>query len=223
MALLNSNEIFQNLSQKEVKLIESKILFKKFRAKEQIIREWDNNLNMYIIEHWVVRIEISNDWKKQILAFLWESNLFWEISVFTWKSASANVISITPSEVKIISKEDFDKLVEQIPALKQNIINYLCNRITKSNQVVFDYAFKMLEARIAAKIIQLVAMFRGLDGNNDFINLPLTHQDIADYVGTSRETVTKILTKFKQRGAISVKTKKITITDIEKLKSFSNM
>ncbi len=223
MNKLTSNDIFNNLSEQDLKLIESKISVKQYRAKEQILRQWDNNINLYIIEHGVVRVDISHQWRKQILAFLAETDVFWELSVFTWEQTSANIMSITPSEIKIISKIDFDELVEKIPNLKQNIILYLSNRIKEANKVIYDYAFKMLEARIASKLLKLVKMFKGLDWESDFIDLPLTHQDLADYVGTSRETVTKILTKFKDRGAISVRTKKITITDEEKLKSFSNM
>ncbi len=218
-----AHDIFQWLTSVETKLIESKIISKKYRAKEKIIREGDDNMNLYIVEYWVVRIDITNNGKKQILAFLWKSDIFWEISLFNNMAASADAVSITPSEIKLISKEDFEELMKKIPLLKDNIIIYLSNRIIESNQVIFDYAFKMLEARIASKILQLIKMFKGIDWDKEFINLPLTHQDFADYVWTSRETVTKILTKFKDRWAISVNTKKITIIDEEKLESFSNM
>ena len=209
--------LLENLTEKEMSLFEKKIKLKNFRNKETIIRENNTNEYLYIIEDGVVKVDTFKNNKKQTLSFLKEGDFFGEIAIFTKASASANVVSVTSSNIYMINKNDLDILMIRIPKLALNMINYLAIRVKNADLVIYDYAFKMLEARVASKLLGLVHMFKGKDKDKTFINLPITHQDLADYVGTSRETVTKILSKLKEIKAIDIETKKIIILDEKKL------
>ncbi len=212
--------LLKNISSSDIKLIEENFVLRKFRKKEIILREGNENNYLFIVKAGVVRVDAYSNNKRQTLSFLKEGDFFGEIALFTDSSTSANVVSVINSEIYTLKKEDLNNLIEQIPQLSKNIIKYLSNRVRSADKVIFDYAFKMLEARVASKLLGLMEMFKGKDKNNFFINLPITHQDLADYVGTSRETITKILSKFKDIGAIDIQTKKIEIIDKVKLESF---
>lgn len=213
--------LFKKLNEKELKMVEEKMTLREFRNKEHILREGHENNNIFIIRTGVVRVDTYNQHsRRQTLSFLKEGDFFGEIAVFTGDVISANVVSVVKSEIYTIRKEDIDTLVEAIPQLARNIIVYLADRVRNADKVIYDYAFKMLEARVASKLVSLMHMFKGKDDDKTFINLPITHQDLADFVGTSRETVTKILAKFKDNGFIDIQTKKITILDEERLSSW---
>jgi CRP/FNR family transcriptional regulator len=209
--------LFINISDKDLKKIEEKLFLRNFRNKEVILREGNENNNIYIIRSGVVRVDTYSNNKKQTLSFLKEGDFFGEITVFTGGEISANVMSMVNSEVYTLKKDDLEKLLIDIPQLSLNIIQYLAIRVRTADKVIYDYAFKMLESRVASKLLGLMAMFKGKDAAKNFINLPITHQDLADYVGTSRETVTKILAKFRDRGILEIQTKKITILDEKRL------
>jgi CRP/FNR family transcriptional regulator len=218
--LKNICPLFIGLNKNELSLVESKMVLRDFRSKEIILRESNENSQLFIIRSGVVRVDTYSNNKRQTLSFLKEGDFFGEIAVFTGVLVSANVVSVVNSEIFTLKKEDLDELIKKIPALAQNIISYLALRVKKADKVIYDYAFKMLESRVASKLLHLMAMFQGKDSEKTFINLPITHQDLADYVGTSRETVTKILAKFRDRGIIDIKTKKITILDEKRLESW---
>jgi CRP/FNR family transcriptional regulator len=218
--LKNSCPLFKNLSDKDLKTIEEKLVLRNFRNKENILREGNDNANLFIIRTGVVRVDTYSNNKRQTLSFLKEGDFFGEIAVFTGDITSANVVSVVNSEIYTLKKEDLEELVTEIPGLAKNFIQYLAIRVRTADKVIYDYAFKMLESRVASKLLNLMMMFKGKDEEKTFINLPITHQDLADYVGTSRETVTKILAKFRDRGIIEVQTKKITILDEKRLESW---
>lgn len=212
--------LFDKLDNKDLEQIESKLVLRNFRAKENILREGNENSNLYIIRAGVVRVDTYSNNKRQTLSFLKEGDFFGEIAVFTNSDVSANVVSIVNSEVYTLKGDELIELMKHIPQLSRNIVEYLAIRVKTADKVIYDYAFKMLESRVASKLLNLMHMFKGKDENKSFINLPITHQDLADYVGTSRETVTKILAKFRDRGIIEVQTKRITILDEKRLESW---
>jgi CRP/FNR family transcriptional regulator, cyclic AMP receptor protein len=212
--------LFNNLSDKEIKIVTDKLVLREFRSKEPILREGNENDNIFVINEGVVRVDTYSNNRRQTLSFLKEGDFFGEIAIFTNNKISANVISIIKSEIYTLRKNDLNNLISQIPQLAYNIIEYLANRVKSADNVIYDYAFKMLEARVASKLIILMHMFKGTEKNKPFINLPITHQDLADFVGTSRETVTKILAKFKEGELIDVQTKKIIILNEERLEAW---
>ncbi|PCI25466.1 hypothetical protein COB57_01975 [Candidatus Peregrinibacteria bacterium] len=219
--LLKICPLFKELSADSLKIIEEKMVLRTFRPKEYILREGSENNNLFIIHTGIVRVDTFSNNRRQTLSFLKEGDFFGEIAVFTSGNTSASVISVIQSDIYTIKKEDFHELIDQNPRLGKNIIEYLATRVRNADKVIYDYAFKMLESRVASKLIVLMHMFKGKENDNIFINLPITHQDLADYVGTSRETVTKILAKFKDRAIIDVQTKKITILDEQRLAAWS--
>ena len=213
--------LFKGLSADEAQKIMERLISRDFRSKEHILREGNENSNLFLIESGVVRVDsYNNNNKRQTLSFLKEGDFFGEMAVFTDEKISANVVSVVNSKIYTLKKEDLYELMKALPQLSQNIIFYLANRVKSADKLIYDYAFKMLESRVASKLIGLMNMFRGKDQETSFINLPITHQDLADYVGTSRETVTKILAKFKEKGLIEVQTKRITILDEERLENW---
>lgn len=213
--------LFTDLSDADIQLVEAKMNLRDFRNKEYVLREGNDNNNIYIIKSGVVRVDTFNSSnRRQTLSFLKEGDFFGEIAVFTGSPVSANVVSVVASQIYILKKADIDELILQIPQLARNIIYYLANRVKHTDGVIYDYAFKMLEARVASKLINLMHMFKGQEGSTSYIDLPITHQDLADFVGTSRETVTKILAKFKDRNLIEIQTKKILILDEQRLEAW---
>ena len=219
--LRNICALFQSLTDDEIKQVEEKMVLRDFRNKEYILREGNENYNIFIIKEGVVRVDtFNNNNRRQTLSFLKEGDFFGEIAIFTSADVSANVVSVVNSKIFTLKKDDIDELIIKIPQLARNIIYYLADRVRKADQVIYDYAFKMLESRVASKLIGLMHMFKGNDDNATYIDLPITHQDLADFVGTSRETVTKILAKFKDRGLIEIQTKKIIILDEKRLEAW---
>lgn len=219
--LRNICAIFQNLTDEDMKLIQEKMVLRDFRNKEYILREGNENYNIYIIKNGVVRVDTFNsNNRRQTLSFLKEGDFFGEIAIFTGSSVSANVVSVVNSKIYTLKRDDLDELMLKIPQLARNIMKYLAERVRNADQVIYDYAFKMLESRVASKLIGLMHMFKGKEDDGTYIDLPITHQDLADFVGTSRETVTKILAKFKDRGLIEIQTKKILILDEQRLEAW---
>jgi CRP/FNR family transcriptional regulator, cyclic AMP receptor protein len=79
-----------------------------------------------------------------------------------------------------------------------------------------DMAFKGIPARLASLLLRLGAE----RGSNDIVGM--THQDLAETIGTYRETATQVLNDMKSQGLIEIGRKRITILDYERLSALAN-
>ena len=96
----------------------------------------------------------------------------------------------------------------------------MTRRIRQVNEQVQDLAFKDVHGRVASTLFNLLKTEKDTskDPNKEMLNsLKMTHQDLANMVGSSRETVTRALNRLQDEGVISISHQQISILDTEKL------
>ena len=93
----------------------------------------------------------------------------------------------------------------------------LTRRIRLVNQQVEDLAFKDVHERVASTLKNLAEVEGRPIGTKVLINLKMTHQDLANMVGSSRETVTRALNRLQDEGIISISHQQITINQPKQL------
>jgi CRP/FNR family transcriptional regulator len=177
---------------------------------------------LYIIKSGNVRIEQAyRDGRKKTLAVLTSSNFFGEMALITSEKRCATAISSDHSQLIKLEKDTFLSCLQANAEACFGIMQVICKRLQTADKEISNLTFQNLPGRIAYKLLELSEQFGRLDEFGLTIQLSLTHYDLADMVGTNRESVSKFLTKFKKEGSISVQQKKITILDKHKLLSWT--
>jgi CRP/FNR family transcriptional regulator len=202
---LRNIQLFSSLSDEELLHVSSSIMLKEFKKNEVILYEQDTNEFMYIILFGKVRvIQTTEDGKEIILATHKSNELFGEISLIDGKTSPATVLATETSLIAIISKKDFYSLLIHQSKVLEKMLQILCSRLRESWKRIEILNFKDASQRIKMLFLLLSHDNGQKTPEGVVLNIKLTHQNIADMVGLTRETVTRVIDKFRRGGEIKV-------------------
>jgi len=202
---LKKIKLFSSLSDEELHHISSKVFIEEFKKNEVILQEEDTNEFMYIILFGTAKVtQSTKDGKEIILSIHKSDDFFGEISLIDGKTSPATVTSTDNSLLAIISKKDFYSMIFNQNKVLENLLKILCSRLRDSWKRIELLNFKSATDRI--KMIFLMLSYDNGQKTDEGIvlNMKMTHQNIADMTGLTRETVTRILDKLQSSGEITV-------------------
>jgi CRP/FNR family transcriptional regulator len=202
---LKNIDLFSSLNDDELLQISHKVVIKEFAKNEVILFEEETNEYMYIILIGKVKVaQATEEGKEIILAIHQSQEFFGEISLIDGKTSSAAVVAMEESLVAIISKANFYSLLFSQRKVLENLLRILCLRLRESWKRIHILNFKDAPQRMK----MLLKILAGENGERTpggmRINLRLTHQEIADMTGLTRETVTRVLNQWRKEGLITI-------------------
>ena len=135
MELLKSIPLFQNLTPESAELITSNITLEYFPGNHMIFHQGYPGDGMYIIKHGQIRIfqGDTDDPDSQVdIAHLTDNSFFGEMALISEKERNANAMAIIESEVFVLKKEDFYKVINENPSLSEQIGQEFIHRIKEN-------------------------------------------------------------------------------------------
>jgi CRP/FNR family transcriptional regulator len=202
---LGNIRLFSSLTDGELLEVSNMVTLKEFVKNEIILHEEDTNAFMYIILFGKVKaIQTTRDGKEIIMAIHHSEEFFGEISLIDGKTSSASVVAMENSLVAIISKTDFYSLIFSQKKVLENLLHVLCSRLRESWERIHILNFKNSTDRIKTLYRALSYDRSEKTAEGVTVKFKLTHQDIANMTGLTRESVTRVLDKWKRDGEITV-------------------
>lgn len=197
--------LFSSLTSDELHQVREKIVFKRFKKNEIILHEENTNEYMYMILKGEAKVVNTTDKGKEILITMHQSgDFFGELSLIDGKTAPATVIATKDSVTTIISKKDFYSLLFSQSQVLENLLQLLCSRIRESLKKIQILNFNNAAQRIKMLFLMLSETYGEKTEKGTILKIRLIHQDIADMIGLTRETVTRILDKWQRGGEIEI-------------------
>lgn len=185
-----------------------------FRAGEK-----DNTL--YLIHTGKVRIyQLSESGKEQLVRILNPGDFTGELVIFQPDEIHVNYAeAMTQSSICTIQQDDLSMFLEEYPKIALKIISEITARLKNAERQTLQVSTESVEARI---ISFLMDCLDENSSNNPTINLPISKKDLASYLGTTPETISRKFTSFEQAGLIKQLPKNIVeILDLDKLLLYS--
>lgn len=202
---LKKIQLFSSLTNTEIDGLVNKLVVKKFKKHETILYEEDTNEFMYIILLGKVKvIRMTEDGKEIILAVHQSGDFFGELSLIDGKTTPASVISTEDSLVAIISKKDFFSILLVQNKVMVSLLKIFCSRLRKCWDTIQLLNFNNASQRVKMLFIMLSEEYGKKSPEGMTLNIKLTHQDIAEMSGMTRETITRIVDKWQKSGDITV-------------------
>lgn len=193
------------MSDSDLDQIINKMLVKQFKKNETILYEEDTNEFMYIILMGKVKvIRTTEDGKEIILAIHQSGSFFGEMSLIDGKTAPASIIATEDSLIAIISKKDFFAIIFAQHKVVSNLLQILCSRLRKSWDTIQLLNFNNATQRTKTMFLMLSEEYGEKTSEGTILNIKLTHQDISDMTGLTRETVTRVIDKLQKNEEISI-------------------
>jgi CRP/FNR family cyclic AMP-dependent transcriptional regulator len=196
-------QLFSSLSSKELQQIIAKIEIKRLRKGEIVLHQEDTSHYMYVILDGKVRVvQITQDGKEIMLAIHRTGESFGELTLIDNKTAPAMVVAAEKSTVAIISRKDFYSLLYTQGKVLETLLQILCSRLRDSWGRIQLLSLGNASQRLRMLFLSLSHEHGRKDAEGTILTVRLTHQDIANMVGTARETVTRTIDKWQKDGEI---------------------
>ncbi len=211
---LRSVNIFSDLSESELNSIQELCKTRKYPKNSMIILEEEMGDVVFIVMSGTVKItRVNDEGKEVILAMLGSGEVFGEMAILDGESRSANALSQENCEVVTINREDFLNLLKTNNKVSLSLMTEFAIRLRKSDQQIEALSLDDAEHRIGVSILNLAEEMGVIrQGVVTVENLPY-QQDIANMAGTSRETVSRVMKIFEERGLITKTGHKLSIPD----------
>lgn len=174
-----------------------------------ILFEEDPGDSLFIVREGHVKVVlVGEDGREIILGLLGPGAHFGELSLIDGQPRSAHVIATDEARLIVLRREDFRRRVIESPAVAWALLEELSRRLRRADEQIGRLALLDVDGRIARLLLDAAG-----EGDGTRIERRLTHQTIAQMIGASRETVSRALREFQQRGLIDVRQRQISIGD----------
>ena len=208
--MLENVPLFSGLRKQELATIDQHTVAKTFPAHTTILREKEKSDSLYIILYGKVKIYVSeDDGTEVILNIQGRGDCFGEMSLLDEAPRSASVMTMESTRLSIMTKAAFRDCLLAHPDIAFNLIRLLTQRVRALTQNVRNLALLDVYGRVARTLLHLATA----SGDKLIVEQKLTHQEIANMVGASREMVSRILKDLANKGYIKVDRKRITINE----------
>lgn len=215
--------IFGSLSVQDLEKVTSMITHKQYKKGQALIREGEKSDKLFIINKGQVKLsKFTVNGKEQILDIMSCGEFFGEMNLFNSEEVNNfTAYAIEQTEICLLTKEDIDLIMEANPDIAIKLLKEVTKRLAHTENLAQNLATKDPEVRIAQVLLEFCQKFGTQRSDVVHIHLPITREEIASYVGVTRETISRKLAKFEDLGFITLKgNKELLIKDKPALKNY---
>lgn len=209
--------MFSELSDEDLEGIAGLFRERRYRKNDIIFMEEDTGQYMYLVKEGRVKVtRLLPNGKEMILAFHEAGEYFGEMALIDGGTTPASVTAVLPTTIFVMGAKEFSSLLEH-PKTNRVILKTLCNRCRDAWAQIEVLTFHNADARVRMAFHQLVQK-RGVETDSGYmIPMKLTHKELSDIVGISRETATRVLSHLQEQDLIRVETRRFVVLEPDRL------
>lgn len=217
-----TGSIFKHLSPEEVDMINFEKEFRQYKRGEILYNEGSRISGFFCIHSGIIKVfKTGLDGKEQIIRFAKHGEIIAYRSVLSNELACTSAKVIEDCNVCFIPSEILISLVRSNSTFAHELLKLACHELGEANSFITDIAQKTVRERLAEILLLLVNDF-GLDDQN-YLQIALTREELANIVGTATESVIRLLSEFKNDGLLELQGRKIKILSTKGLEKISNV
>lgn len=220
--LLREVDLFDGLSQDQLRQISRSLPMSTCRVGGLVTSPDDDDERLYIVKRGRVRLyRLTPDGKQLTLDILDKGRVVGRMS---WLGQELNDVYAEAIEDALIcsfTPDELQSLMARYPGVGMNIVRYLAERLAASEREREILAFRSVEERLASKLLELVDRFGRPGETGTAIDARLTQQELADMIGTSRETLALTISSLRERGILDMRQQRVEVRDLQALRSLS--
>lgn len=198
--------IFGGLSNEEIQKVAKMTRHLQFNKGEILLHEGEKSDTLFIINKGRVKVsKYTVNGKEQILYILSNGEFFGELHLFhSDEETNFSVIALEDTHVCMLTKSDIDRIMWANPEISLKLLQAVTKRLAHTENLAQNLATKDPEVRIAHMILEFSRKFGKKKKEGVLIELPVTREEAASYVGVTRETISRKFSKFEDLGLITL-------------------
>lgn len=201
-------EAFQQLSEnREIRY---------YRKRDILFEEKEYPKQLFFINKGRIKTYKSNDFGKELIIEVYKAGDFLGfIPLIQEGKYTESAAAMEDCEVSIIPKSEFFKLLHGNTNVTAQLVKMLANNVTEKESQLLSLAYDSVRRKVADALLQLATNY-DKKGHAEF---SILREDLANMVGTAKETVIRTLSEFKEDGLINLKGSRVTVLDKEELEN----
>ncbi|HUU50427.1 MAG TPA: Crp/Fnr family transcriptional regulator [Nitrospinota bacterium] len=221
-SILKKCSIFSFLPERDLDKVKKIVHEKVYKKNEHIFHEGEKARGFYILKSGKVKVyKTSMDGKEQILHIISEGESFGDAAVFHGETYPANAQAMTDSHLIFIEKMDFIRLIKEFPDISLKIMASLSAMLRDFTRLVEDLSLKEVSSRIAKYFLEQSKNHGKKTLEGPRFTLDLSKTQLASRLGTIPETLSRSLSKLKERDIIRVDKNDIVVLEEDALQKIA--
>ena len=212
--------LFRDFNDEQLTQVLAAVADRRLAKHQFVVREGDPGDTFYMIATGSVAVcRVSPDGRETILSVLKEGDYFGEMSMLDSSLRSASIKTLTDVELGAIRQEDFLGLIDRNPQIGKLLVIELSQRLREANALIAATTSQDIRARLASLLLKLAEQFGEPAESGTRITLRLTNQEMANMIGTTRETVNRTLNRFWDERLVDMRTAYVVVAEPDKLRA----
>lgn len=173
----------------------------RLQPEQPVFHEGDPARRVFMLTLGALKIyTLLGDGRRQVTGFMFPGDF---LGVTVDDEYAFTVEALQPSELWWFSREAFDRFVEGNPSVERELYRMAAHELAAAQQQMILLGRKTAAERVASFFMNLLQRTERVSGQRErAFNLPMSRLDIADYLGLTKETVSRMLSELRGRGLI---------------------
>jgi CRP/FNR family cyclic AMP-dependent transcriptional regulator len=211
LGLLRASDLFHDLNDDQMTEVEKMTVMTRCKRGSLIYGQDERSESLFLLKKGRVALyRLSPEGKKLTTHLISPGTLFGDME-FTGSTLAGSFAEASEDSILcVITRHDLEQLISRYPPIGIRLLNVLSRRVRNLEARLEEGLLRDMHARVAAAILRL----REEQGSDE---VRVTHQELADSLGTYRETVTSTLGDLQSRGLVSLERTRISVNDASAL------
>ncbi|OGQ06078.1 MAG: hypothetical protein A2W61_06905 [Deltaproteobacteria bacterium RIFCSPLOWO2_01_44_7] len=216
--------VFCDLSEDHLKEIDACKTTNKYKTHQIIFYEGNKPHGLYCVASGKVKVyKMDKEGHQQIVRLAGPGDIVGYRSLLADQNYSATAETLEEADICFVDKKTFFHVLETHPVTAFHVMSALAQDLEKAEKKLIDMAHKNIRERLAELLLVFQKKYGEKSGNGVHLKISLTREELAEMIGTTQESVIRLITEFKNDGLIQVDGRDITLLNVKKLVETANL
>jgi CRP-like cAMP-binding protein len=214
--------LLQDVSHDSIHKLVSHIELKEVRRRQVVYLPGDPGQTVFFVNGGRVKIsKVTRDGKELTLAYRGPGEIFGELAMIDGGPREEMAEAMENALISELPRQEFEKIVQREATVGYKLTKIVASRRREVENKIEQLIFKDVNAKLAELLLRLATEYGIEDSRGTLVSLKITHQEMANLIGSTRETVSLTLSQFKRKGLIQTDGRKVILADREGLRALA--
>lgn len=220
LEILKRVPMFSEIADDELQKIASLVIARHYAKHSIVFVEGEKLCTFFLIQSGIVKVtRTDHNGNEQVICLLPKGEMFPHVGFFEDILYPATAQTITDCELLAISMEGFKRLLDSHTGIAKSVMKMMNRRLLVMKQRLHSVMSGDVQRKVIMALLQLVEEYGVRRQEGVYLSIPLTHQDFANMLGLSRESVSRVLNQLKKEQLLETNRKGILIYNLEALEN----
>ena len=221
---LKNLDIFSHLREEEYQMLDRHASMREIKRGDILYLYGSSDKKLYMLKTGAVKItKLTPGGRELIIDIIKGGSLFGEMAVIEDRERDEAAVVVEDGLLCELSRPDFDQMQKMVPGLSIRVTKMIGFRRWKLENKLIDLLYGSVEQRLAKTILNLLDDFAVPHAAGFLLKVKLTHQDFADLIASTRETVTATMGKLKNGGVLDIEGRYVVVPSLERLRQLGSI